>query len=172
MDHEPPSAQARKMPTSLPYQVVLHPHRSMTSPVFFIFMLVISAVSFVAGMVFVLMGAWPVLGFFGLDVLLLYIAFKVNFRSARAYEAIEVTRDDLTITRVKANGKRESFTRLSPTWARLEANELPDGSVELALASHGRRVPIARHLGSDERRSFARHLSAALRLVKEPEWPG
>jgi uncharacterized membrane protein len=170
MDHDRPAAQATSLPTSLPYRVVLHPHRSMTPPMFFGFMLAVGGVSFVAGMVFVWMGAWPVLGFFGLDVLLLYVAFKINFRSARAYEAIEVTRDDLTITRVKSNGRRESVTRLSPTWARLEANELPDGSVELALASHGRRVPIARHLGSDERRSFAKSLSAALRLVREPEW--
>lgn len=170
MNHVDRAAQAASLPTALPYRAVLKPHRSMTPPVFLIFMLVISAVSFVAGMVFVLMGAWPVLGFFGLDVLLVYVAFKVNYRSARAYEAIEVTRDDLTITRVRWNGREESVTRLSPTWARLEANELPDGSVELALASHGRRVPIARHLGSDERRSFAKSLSAALRLVKEPEW--
>ncbi len=171
MDHDRPDAQASSLPTSLPYRVILKPHRSMTPSLFFAFMLTISAVSFVAGTVFALMGAWPILGFFGLDVLLIYVAFKVNFRAARAYEAIEVTRDDLTVERVKANGRRESMIRLSPTWARLEANELPDESVELALASHGRRVPIARHLGSDQRRSFAKELSAALRLVKEPEWP-
>lgn len=171
MDYDDRAAQATSVPTTLPYCAVLKPHRSMTPPLFLVFMLAISAVSFVAGTIFALMGAWPILGFFGLDVLLLYVAFKINFRAARAYEMIEVTRDDLTITRVKSNGGLEKTTRLNPTWARLEATELPDGSVDLALASHGRRVPIARHLGSDERRRFAVHLSAALRLVREPEWP-
>ena len=43
-------------------------------------MVAIGAVSFVAGVVFLLMGAWPVFGFFGLDVLLLYWAFRLNYR--------------------------------------------------------------------------------------------
>ena len=102
---------------------------------------------------------------------LVYFAFKLNYRSARSREIIEVTRDDLMITRVSANGRRRSVARMNPTWSRLEAREAPDGSVELALSSHGRSVTIARDLGSDERRSFAVSLGAALRLVREPIWP-
>ena len=134
-------------------------------------MLVIGGVSFAAGMAFVMLGAWPILGFFGLDVVLVYVAFKLNYRAARATETIDVTRDDLTVTRVGANGRQQSVTRLSATWVRLEALEAPDGSVEQALASRERRVPIARQLGSDQRRVFATELRAALRLVREPEWP-
>jgi uncharacterized membrane protein len=146
---------------------VLVPHRSLSPRGFFILMSVLGAVSFAMGLAFAFIGAWPVLGFFGLDVAIVYLAFKLNYRAARATETVEVTRDDLTITRVGANGRTRSVTRLSSTWAKLEELEAPDGSVALSLALHGRRYAVARDLNSDERRSFARALRAALRLVRE-----
>ncbi len=171
MDDKALAMQACPVPTALPFRCVLKPHRSLSKRGFMIFMGVICGLSFIAGIVFLALGAWPVMGFFGLDVALVYLAFKLNYRAARAVEMIEVTRDELIVTRISANGRQRAETRLSPTWARLEATEAPDGSVGLALASHGRRVPIARDIGSDQRRAFAVALSAALRLVREPEWP-
>ena len=73
------------------FSAVITPHRSLGSRGFLILMLAIGAVSFVSGMVFLLLGAWPVFGFLGLDVLLVYVAFRANYRAARAYE--EVDRD-------------------------------------------------------------------------------
>lgn len=134
-------------------------------------MAVLGGLSFVAGIVFITIGAWPVMGFLGLDVALIYVAFKLNYRAAKAVETIEVTRDTLIVQRFKPNGERRSLARFNATWVRLEATEAPDGSVDLALANRGRRWPIARDLGSDERRSFAVSLAAALRLVREPERP-
>ena len=163
--------QSAEQVTSLPFRAVLTPHRSLSQSGFLIVMAVLGCVSFAAGIAFTMMGAWPVFGFFGLDVALVYGAFKLNYRAARASETIEVTRDDLTITRISANGKLHSVTRLSPTWSRLDEREAPDGSVTLALTSHGRSVPVAQHLGSDARRAFAVALRAALRLVREPIWP-
>ena len=169
MDDNQPAGQAACVPTSLPFRAVLVPHRSLSPRGFVILMSALGGVSFVAGVVFAAIGAWPVLGFFGLDVALIYLAFKLNYRASRATETIEVTRDDLTVTRTSANGRRQSVARLSSTWTRLNEYEAPDGTVELALAHRGRVVPVARHLGPDERRSFAHALRAALRLVREPE---
>ena len=171
MDAKHRAEQVSSVPTALPFHAVLLPHRSLSQPGFLIVMGVLGAVSFVAGIAFTLIGAWPVFGFFGLDVALVYIAFKLNYRAARATETIDVTRDDMTITQVSANGKQRRVTRMNPTWTRLETREWPDGSVDLALTTHGRSTPIARHLGSEERRGFAIALRAALRLVREPIWP-
>lgn len=171
MDDKQPTMQAGLVPTTLPFRAVLTPHRSLSKRGFLILMLVLCGVSFIAGLAFLLLGAWPVMGFLGLDVAIVYLAFKLNYRAARAYECIEVTRDDLIITRVSADGRHRNVTRLSPTWARLDAQEASDGSVALSLASHGRIVSIAQHLGSDQRRSFARSLTAALRLVRQAEFP-
>ena len=74
------------------FSALLTPHRSLNRTGFLVLMSVVSAVSFVGGVASVLMGAWPILGFFGLDALAIYWAFKVNFRRARAYEEISITR--------------------------------------------------------------------------------
>jgi uncharacterized membrane protein len=169
MDDNSPAMQAAGIPHSLPFRAVLVPHRSLSPRGFLILMSVLAAVSFAMGLAFAYIGAWPVLGFFGLDVAIVYLAFKLNYLSARATETVEVTRDALTVTRTNPSGRRHSVTRLNATWTRLEEIEAPDGTLSLCLAHHGRRTPIARHLNTDERRSFATALRAALRLVREPE---
>ena len=62
-----------------------------------VFMGAISVVSFGTGLMFYLMGAWPVMGFLGLDVLLVYVAFKLNFRALRLYETVDLNGEALTV---------------------------------------------------------------------------
>src|ERR1700681_643862 len=81
------------------FSALLTPHRSLNRTGFLVLMGFISAVSFAAGLAFLLMGAWPVLGFFGLDVLAIYWAFRINFRDARATEEIRVTPSELRVRR-------------------------------------------------------------------------
>lgn len=171
MDDNQPATQASSVPAILPFRAVITPHRSLSRRGFLILMVVLGTMSFATGIAFAVIGAWPVLGFFGLDIATVYLAFKLNYRAARATETIEVTRDDLVVTRVSANGRRRTSTRLSPYWTRVDIREAPDGTVDLVLASHGRAVPVARSLSSDERRSFAVALRAALTLVREPVRP-
>jgi|SRR5690606_2871054 uncharacterized membrane protein len=150
-----------KAPDASVFRAILHPHRSLEPRGFLILMLAIGSVSFVSGMAFVLMGAWPVMGFFGLDVLLLYIAFKLNYRAARAYELVELTPRTLTLTQVSASGKSRSF-EFNPYWVRVLFTERPDGGNHLRLASHGRELEFGRLLNDDERRDFADALRRAL----------
>lgn len=124
-------------------------------------MLAIGGVSFVSGMAFLLMGAWPVMGFFGLDVALVYIAFKLNYRAARAYELVELTPSTLTLMQVSASGETKSF-EFNPYWVRVLFTERPDGGNHLKLASHGRELEFGRLLNDEERRDFAHALSGAL----------
>ena len=63
------------------FSAMITPHRSLGRVGFLVLMAVFGAVSFVAGIAFLLMGAWPVFGFFGLDVVLLYWAFRLNYRT-------------------------------------------------------------------------------------------
>lgn len=124
-------------------------------------MLAIGGVSFVSGMAFLLMGAWPVMGCFGLDVALVYIAFKLNYRAARAYELVELTPSTLTLMQVSASGETKSF-EFNPYWVRVLFTERPDGGNHLKLASHGRELEFGRLLNDEERRDFAHALSGAL----------
>lgn len=143
------------------FRAVLHPHRSLGPKGFLVLMLAIGGASFVSGLAFLLMGAWPVTGFFGLDVLLIYLAFKLNYRAARAYELVELTPSNLTLTQVSASGKARRF-EFNPYWVRLLFSERPDGGNHLVLASHGRELEFARLLNDEERRDFAEALKGAL----------
>jgi uncharacterized membrane protein len=151
---------ARDEPTL--FSAVLTPHRSLGRTGFVVLMCLIGGISFAAGLMFFIAGAWPVMGFFGLDVLLVYIAFKVSYRSAAAYEQVTMTPSTLTVRKVSHRGKVAEWT-LNPVWVRLqrEANE-EFGLERLFLVSHGRRLPVATFLGPQEKASFASALSAAL----------
>jgi uncharacterized membrane protein len=143
------------------FRAVLHPHRSLGPTGFLVLMTAIGAVSFVTGMVFLAMGAWPVLGFFGLDVALVYVAFRLNYRSGRLYEMVELTPEALTVTRVHPSGKRECFD-FNPYWVRVRLAEGPHGRTDLRLASHGSELAFGRFLTDDERRDFSDALAGAL----------
>jgi uncharacterized membrane protein len=148
------------------FAATITPHRSLGSTGFLILMLCIGALSFASGMVFLLLGAWPVFGFLGLDVLLVYIAFRANFRAARAYEEVTVTASELTVRKVSHRGSVRQWT-LNPVWVRLERIVHEEFGIErLFLVSRGRRLPIAAHLGPDEKASFAQALSTALGEAK------
>src|SRR4030088_625597 len=87
------------------FSAILTPHRSLSAVGFLILMALIGSISFAAGVAFLLMGAWPVFGFFGLDVLLVYFAFRVNYRAASAYEQVTVTASELRARKVSHRGQ-------------------------------------------------------------------
>jgi len=145
----------------LQFRAILTPHRSLSPTGFLILMTALSAISFVTGVVFLTMGAWPVTGFFGLDVLLVYVAFKLSYRSGRLCEIVELTSAKLSLTRVHPSGRREQFD-CNPYWARVNLLEGPDGRTDLKLLSQGREEALGRFLTEDERRDFARVLRGAL----------
>ena len=148
------------------FSAVLTPHRSLGPTGFLIFMLCIAGFSFVSGVFFVMLGAWPVFGFFGLDVLLLYFAFRANYRSARAYEEVTVTATELTVRQVSHRGRVREWT-LNPLWVRLDRIVHEEFGIErLFLVSQGRRLPIASFLGPAEKASFAHALGNAISEAK------
>jgi uncharacterized membrane protein len=148
------------------FSAVLTPHRSLSRRGFLSLMLVASGISLTTGMVFLLAGAWPVLGFCGLDVLLLYWAFQVSYRRAKAYEQVTVTSSELTVRQVSHRGRIREWT-LNPVWVRLDRVVHAEFGIErLFLVSHGRRLAIAAFLGPGEKESFALALSAALGEAK------
>src|SRR5258705_13267706 len=144
----------------------LTPHRSLNRTGFLVLMTFLSVVSFATGIAFLLMGAWPVLGFLGLDVLVIYWAFRVNFRRASATEEITVTPSELRVRRVSHRGHVAEWV-LNPLWVQLDQKIHAEFGIEkLYLVSKGRRVSIASFLGPDEKASFAKALLAALQAAR------
>src|SRR5262249_53379819 len=148
------------------FSAMLTPHRSLSRAGFLILMLLFGAVSFVTGLLFLVIGAWPVFGFFGLDVLLLYWAFRLNYRHANAYEQVTVTPSELKVRKVSHLGRVREWV-LNPLWVRLDKVELEDFGIDrLFLVSRGRRLAIASFLGPDEKASFAKELGQALNQAR------
>jgi uncharacterized membrane protein len=148
------------------FSALLTPHRSLNRAGFLAVMAFVCVVSFAAGLAFLLMGAWPVLGFFGLDALAIYWAFRINFRRAKASEEIVVTPSELRLRRVSHRGHVMEFV-LNPLWVQLDRKTHAEFGIEnLYLVSKGRRIAIAGFLTPDEKASFANALVAALHAAR------
>jgi uncharacterized membrane protein len=144
------------------FSAVITPHRSLGTRGFVVLMGAVAAISFVAGMVFLMAGAWPVFGFFGIDVLLIYWAFRANYRAAAAYEQVTVTASELTVRKVSRRGQAREWS-FNPLWVRLDREILDEfGMQRLFVVSRDRRLAIAGFLAPDEKEHFAAALSAAL----------
>lgn len=153
-------------PAELVFSAVLKPYRSLSPRGFALLLMLVASTCFASGLLFWSLGAWPIAGFFGLDILAIQFAFRLNYRAARAREIVEMTRDTLTIRRISASGKTEQFD-FNPYWARLEVERLPDwGITRMALASHGKRLAIGSFLNPDDREGFATALQNALTSLR------
>ncbi len=146
----------------------LHPHRSLSPKGFALVMAAVALCGSAVGISFFLAGAWPVAGFAGLEILLLYFAFKLNFRDARRMEHIRLTDEGLEITRVKPNGKRSRVV-LEPTWLNVQMDDPPEHHSQLVVASRGKGLILGAFLTPGERLEVAKALQDALDRYRAPE---
>lgn len=153
------------------FSAVLTPHRSLGPKGFTILMVVTGGVCFVAGLVFMAIGAWPVVGFLGLDVLLVWAAFRWNYRTARAFEEVSVSLTEIVVRKVSHYGRVEEY-RFNPFWVRLAiSREEDEGVTRIALYSKGEHIPVGGFLNPDDRTSFAGAFQAALSAAKSGRIP-
>ena len=144
----------------------LQPYRSLPRRHLRIVLTLFGIASLITCLPFVMLGAWPVLSYVALDTLVLYLAFRANYRAARAYEQIRLTPLELRLARVSARGARTEWL-FNPVWVQLERQEDEEfGTARLALVSGGRRVEIAGFLGPDQKAQFADALGRALATAR------
>ncbi len=157
---------ANENPSHFPrFTATLLPHRSLSRKGFLSLMLVIVSVSVLSSILFVAVGAWPVMTFFGLDAALCYAAFRWNYRAARLTEKLDLAEKELRITRVYPSGKAESWS-FNPYWVQFEHSKRENAADELSLTSHGRKLIFGAFLSDVEKASLAVALEAALARQK------
>jgi len=147
------------------FDAVLTPYRSLSPRGFAILMGTAGLIGFAFGAGFIVLGAWPIFGFCGVEWLLFYIFFRLNYRAARLQERIRMTRELMTIERRDPRGRVQSWS-FQPYWLRVEMDDPPQHESQLALASHGRRLTIGNFLSPPERYELALALKAALAGAK------
>ena len=161
-------AEPTPEPPATLFDAVLYPHRSLSPRGFAALMAGIIVAMAAVAIFFTLLGAWPVLPFFGAEIVLIFAAFRMNNRDARAFEAVRLTTDALTVDQVRASGRHHRHAFRPPHWLRVELTPRPGGDNELTLASHGRSLVIGRFLSADERQAFAGDLRRALKRLVDP----
>ncbi|RWB67326.1 DUF2244 domain-containing protein [Mesorhizobium sp.] len=148
------------------FQALLTPHRSLGRTGFFILMAALLFGWAVTGAIFLAHGAWPVFGFFGLDVIGVYVAFRLNYRAARAREEISVSRTSLDIRKTAPSGRSEAH-HFNLFWTRFSiARHTEIGITRMAVEAQGKSVSIGGFLNPDDRESFASAFSRALATAK------
>ncbi len=153
--------------TTLPFVANLHPHRSLGARGFRTMMAVMVFIVAVYGGVFVAAGAWPVLGFLGLEVALLYVLFQLNYRAAREREHIRIDCRDTQVRKRAANG-RETTHAFQTFWLRIEEDRPEGRNGTLTLRSHGKAVTVGTFLSPPERQDLAHALRRAVASVGGP----
>lgn len=148
------------------FTAVLTPYRSLGPNGFLVLMLCLGLVSFVAGVLFWRIGAWPVFGFFGLDMALIYLAFRLNYAAARQYEEVCLSRHEILIRKVGPGTRRLEY-RFNPLWVRLSVDRIEDeGVTKISLTSRGETVDLGNFLNPEDRTSFASAIANALATAK------
>ena len=141
--------------------------RSLSPAGFTILMAIVAGVSFIAGIVFLVIGAWPVVGFLGLDVALIYGAFKLNFRDSERREIVEVRDHDVVVTKLRSGKPAEQLT-FQRSWLQIELEEDVERELigPLRLRERGRSFEIGGFLSPDDRKDFYRALKGAIAIVR------
>ena len=149
------------------FEATLTPHRSLGRKGFRVVITLCCLSAVFSSIPFILFGAWPVAGFYGLDVIALFIAFKVNYRRAvGAEEKVWLSYVELRLSKTSHRGERAEW-RFNPLWSRLSLDEDEDfGALRLCVVSGRQTVPIGEFLAPPQRRHLAEALSAALVKAK------
>lgn len=150
---------------------VLEPPRSLTPRGFGRVMLILGAMSFLSGLLFLSIGAWPVMGFMGLEFLLLWMVFRFSFRAQRARTYVRVTADAVDVRKVDGWG-RERRARLAAHFARVEFDRQAEGPYALRVAASARTYVVGEFLTPRERETFARRLSQAISDARRERYSG
>jgi len=160
-----PWAAPAPLPSEVLFEAVLEPHRSLKPGAFRTLMILILAQGVLRSVMFVLVGAWPLVGFMAIDVLLVWVAFRASYRHGRLYERVRLTRSELEVERVWPGGKRQNWT-IEPYWARVVVENPGAHEVSATLVGRGQKVVLGAFLAPEQREAFADALKAA--LAKRP----
>ena len=137
-------------------RLTIWPHRSLSRQGYVILITILAGLLSTIGVGFFLAGAWPVIGFLGLELLVVWGAFKLNYRAAKVRETIETNTETLTIEHIDERGK-SAITEFPVGWLRvhLSPTATPDVSARyrqrVILSTHGRKAEVGAFLHPAEK---------------------
>ena len=136
--------------------LVLWPYRSLSRLGFILLMSFLALVLSVIGLSFFLVGAWPVVGFLGLEFLIVFLAFKLNYKAAKHHESIKTTGENLFLEQFTPDGKK-TYTKFPIGWIRVQLSPVQNShssnnnEKKILLSSHGQHAEVGAFLHPSER---------------------
>ena len=144
----------------------LTPHRSMSPRGIRIVCAIAASLLLLPGLLFYLLGAWPVVGFMGLDVIALYWALTHSLRDGRRFEEVTLWRDRLDVRQVSARGE-EKLETFVPFYTRLVIDlDFDEHTTAIRLRARDRELVVGSFLNPDDKASFAQAFGTALRKAR------
>jgi uncharacterized membrane protein len=150
------------------FEAISRPQQSLNALGMRVVALVLAVGFGFSGVLFTLLGAWPVLGFAGAELILVLGLFLLHRAQARrCIERVSLSDGSLRIRRIDGAGRTYEAV-LDPYWARVRVDE--GASPRLMVGHRGRESEIGVYLNEDEKRDMARALAAALGRYREPRF--
>jgi len=143
------------------FEALLYPNRSLPNSGFIVLMSIVIGVNVALGVMFTLIGAWPVLVFGGLDILLVWVAFKTSYAQGRLHERVRVTPDEMLISRVLPSGHEMRWS-LQPYWTDIELDDPVRHESQIKIRTKGRVMVLGSFLSPKEREAFGKRLRGAI----------
>ena len=148
------------------FAATLKPHRSLTRRGYRYVIALACVLASIPGIVFFSLGAWPVVGFLGLDVLAIGWALAASMKSGKQYEVVTLWPDELEVKQVAANGKVE-LTRFNPFFVKLVIDrDFNERTTALHLRSRETDLTIGAFMNPDDKASFAKVFGTALKKAR------
>jgi uncharacterized membrane protein len=148
------------------FAATLTPHRSLTPTGKRVVIGLIAALALVPGLVFYVAGAWPVVGFMGLDVLAIWAALTISMRSGKASEVVTLWPAALELKKIDAKGAEEVLSFLPANVRFLVDRDYNERVTGLWFKADDRKVPVGAFLSTDEKLSFSKVFGTALRKAR------
>ena len=145
--------------------ITLWPYRSLSLRGFRVFMFILASLMSIIAGGFFLIGAWPVIGFLGAEILIVWFAFKMNYRAGQLVEKVEITPSYVQITRTNWRGYETQICLDSP-WVRAELLEEQEHRPKLFLCAHAQKMEIGSFMPPVEKDALAKALNDALMRVR------
>ena len=148
------------------FAATLTPHRSLSPAGKRVVIGLVAALALVPGVIFYLAGAWPVIGFMGLDVIAIWAALTISMRSGKAYEVLTLWPGTLELKKIDAKGGQEVLTFAPATVRFLIDRDYNERVTALWLKEQERKVAVVAFLSADEKLSLSKVFGTALRKAR------
>jgi uncharacterized membrane protein len=148
------------------FAATLTPHRSLSPKGKRLVIGLVAALALVPGIVFYVAGAWPVVGFMGLDIIAIWAALTISMRAGKAFEVLTLWPGTLELKKVDAKGGEELLAFAPQTVRFVIDRDYNERVTGLWLKERDKKVPLGAFLSQDEKLSLSKIFGTALRKAR------